>query len=121
MWNYQQRNAHGDGELDKDGAFEAISYSGTGDGRNNPDMEAVPNVGPIPKGLYRIGPATDDHPHLGPRAIPLIPVDHDAHGRTDFFAHGDSKTHDASHGCIILGRTMRDTMDASSDKDLMVI
>lgn len=121
MWTYQQRNAHGDGELDHDGVFEATSYSGTGAGRNNPDMEAVPNVGPIPRGLYHIGPATDDHPSLGPRVMALTPVGHNAHNRTAFFAHGDSANHDASHGCIILGRTMRDAMDASPDRDLMVV
>lgn len=120
MWTYQQRNAHGDGELDLDGEFEGTSYSGFEEGRNNPAMEGVANVGPIPRGLYRIGPAYT-HPHLGPVVMNLEPVGHDALGRTLFRIHGNNKTNDASHGCIITGRTLREKIDAGADRILRVV
>lgn len=120
MWTYRQRNAAGDGELDHDGVFEATSYSGKDEGRNNPAMEGVPSVGPIPRGLYHIDAARDGG-HLGPVVMNLDPVGHDALGRTLFRMHGDNARHDASDGCIILGRTIREAIDASPDRDLMVI
>lgn len=94
------------GELWLDGEYEGIGYSGRGDGRNNHDLEAVQGVGPIPKGKYRIN-APYYSEKTGPISFPLIPIDHKAHGRSGFMIHGDNVAHDASHGCIILGRTIR--------------
>src|SRR5215471_3014868 len=101
-WIYNQSS----GEFFHDTTYEGLGYSGLGDGRNNSDMESVPNVGPIPKGGYSIGPAYN-HEKLGPLVMNLDPVGHDAHGRSAFRIHGDSVTHDASKGCIILGRAIR--------------
>lgn len=76
-------------------------YSGRGDGRNNPDMQAIHNTGPLPRGPYTIGEA-ESHPVLGPLAMPLTPEDgNQMYGRGDFWLHGDNATHDASHGCIV--------------------
>lgn len=117
MWTYRQS----DGQLTHDGAFQGYGYSGTGDGRNNPDMQSVPNVGPIPKGTYIIGLWYDD-PHLGPCVMHLDPIpDTNTFGRTAFRIHGDNKAHDASHGCIILGPDLRHLIAKSEDRELMVV
>ena len=108
------------GETYLDGEFEGIGYSGTGDGRNNPDMEDVPNVGPIPRGKYKIGQPYYSS-RCGPICFPLEPVGHDAHGRTDLRIHGDNKTGDASQGCIILGRTIRSRIRDDRETELEVV
>lgn len=95
-------------------------YSGQGEGRNNPAMESIRSVGPIPRGQYHIGPAYDA-PGLGPCIMPLTPVGHDALGRSGFFIHGDSKKGNASHGCIVLPRRARKFVGASKDRGLLVM
>ena len=45
-WTYSQTS----GELDQDGNKVATGYSGAGIGKNNPVMQNVHNVGPIPQG-----------------------------------------------------------------------
>lgn len=97
-----------------------IGYSGTGDGKNNPEMEAVRMIGPLPRGDYEIGPIYDTL-HLGPRVMPLTPIGHDALGRSGFFIHGDNAKHDASHGCIILPRGVRELIGAAGDRHLRVV
>ena len=42
-WTYAQQS----GELEQDGRPVASGYSGAKDGKNNPALENVPNVGPI--------------------------------------------------------------------------
>lgn len=81
----------------------AIAYSGHGDGINNPSLEAIRGVGPIPVGLWDIMNPHDSSV-TGPYSLPLVPVEHDAHGRTLFRIHGDNRKGDksASHGCIIM-------------------
>lgn len=76
-------------------------YSGTGEGRNNPDLEARRSLGPIPVGKWTIHPPHRS-PNTGPYTMALTPLEHDAHGRSLFRIHGDNSTHTASHGCIIL-------------------
>lgn len=119
---YLQRNEHGDGELTLDGNFEGTAYSGHGEGRNNTAMEDVPNIGPIPRGKYKIvQPPQANHPKLGPIVFHLEPVGHDAHGRTAFRIHGDNKNHDASEGCIIAGRTIRERIRDDKETELEVV
>ncbi|MEO6339536.1 MAG: tlde1 domain-containing protein [Caulobacteraceae bacterium] len=115
-WTYDSRTGafgHGSGII-------TTGYSGTGSGRNNPDLEAAKNVGPIPRGKYRIGQAIN-HPRLGPIAIPLTPDGHDAKKRTEFFIHGDNLNHNASHGCIILNHNARQRVAHDGDKMLEVV
>lgn len=110
------------GETVLDGHFEGIGYSGFGEGKDNPAMEAVPNIGPIPRGHWKIG-APVTHPHLGPLAFPLTPVGHDAHKRTEFFIHGANALHpnDSSHGCPILGRSIRERIRDDKETELDVV
>lgn len=115
-WTYRQR----DGELTHNGEFVGAGYSGRGEARNNPDMEAVPNEGPIPRGRYRVAGARFSQ-RLGPCVMNLDPIGHDALGRTDFRIHGDNANHDASHGCIILGPLIRRAIADSGDQTLEVV
>jgi len=117
MWLYKQST----GDLWHAGSYEGRGYSGHGEGVNNGALEADPGVGPIPKGLWKIGPAHTS-PHTGPITMDLTPVGHDAHGRTLFRLHGDNDAlnHSASRGCIILGRALRLAISASGDDDLKV-
>lgn len=116
-WGYQQST----GDITRDGAPVGIGYSGTGAGRNNPEMQYVPNVGPIPVGTYSIGPARADG-HLGPCVMDLDPVDGtDTHGRSEFRIHGNDAADDASHGCIVAGPGIRNAIALSTDRTLTVI
>ncbi len=86
-----------------------VGYSGAGSGRNNPALEDVVDVGPIPAGRYTIGRAQNS-PHLGPIVMALTPFGHTAHNRTGFMIHGDNRSHNASHGCIILPHDVREAI-----------
>lgn len=108
MWKYSQTT--GNLYINGDDVPIAVGYSGFGQGKDNPDLQDVHNVGPIPVGLYNIGPAYD-HPELGPVVMNLEPtITTNTFGRSEFRIHGDSKEHpgSASHGCIILPRSIRD-------------
>ena len=121
MWTYSQ----GTGLLrDPTGAAISMSgYSGHGAGLNNPGMQEIPDVGPIPCGLWDIGPAqTVDH--LGPLAMALTPrPETDSYGRSGFWLHGDnaSENHSASCGCIVEAESVRSAVAVSVDRVLRVI
>jgi hypothetical protein len=96
-------------------------YSGTGAGRDNPAMQGVHNVGPIPQGAYEIGTPHDTATH-GPYVMRLTPKPHTVtYGRAGFLIHGDNKRHDASHGCIILARDLRHKIWSSGDHKIDVV
>src|SRR6266545_322111 len=96
------------GKLLLNGKEIGCGYSGHGDGVNNPAKEKEKDVGPIPAGLWTIGPAFK-HDTKGPLVMRLTPDGHKAHGRDGFMIHGDNKKMDnsASEGCIILGPEVR--------------
>lgn len=116
-WQFKQSNGvltHGDD-------FTGVGYSGTGDGRDNPDMQEVHNVGPIPCGEYTIGDAHADG-KLGPCVMNLDPKPGtETFGRSLFRIHGNNVSNDASHGCIVMGPSIRQAVSASEDRDLVVI
>lgn len=115
-WEYHQRT----GTLLHDGVFQGSGYSGKDYGRNNPVMQDQRGYGPIPQGRYRIGPAYDD-PHLGPCVMHLDPeLGTETFGRDLFRIHGDNARHDASHGCVIIGPTLRRLVAGSGDHELLV-
>lgn len=115
--------AQSTGRLSRGGGFEGSGYSGHGAGLNDPDSEAIANVGPIPRGKWRIVRWDEHHADKGPIVAVLEPVGHDAHGRSAFLIHGDNSlgNHSASHGCIILQRAVRVKMRDSGDMDLEVV
>ena len=116
-WTYSQTS----GELTHDGKFIGTGYSGTGFGRNNPAAQNLQTVGPVPQGSYIIGDAYDD-PKLGPCVMHLdADADTEVFGRSAFRIHGDNARHDASHGCVILGPSIRQLIADSDDADFEVI
>jgi hypothetical protein len=109
------------GKLTLDGKEVATGYSGHGDGKNNPDKEKEKNVGPIPRGLYKIGKPRE---YKGmANCFDLTPDGHDALGRTGFLIHGDSKSAPgtASRGCIILAPEVRKKIAESGITRLKVV
>jgi hypothetical protein len=98
-------------------------YSGHGEGLNNPDMEQVQGVGPLPRGKYRVGPAYDD-PHLGVCVMHLDPLPGtNEFGRSLFRMHGDNShmDHTASDGCIIAPHDVRVHVSGALDRVLEVV
>ncbi len=118
-WTYSQST----GRLSHDGLHVGDGYSGHGDGLNNPSMQSVQGVGPLPRGRYRIGGAYDDQ-HLGPCVMHLDPEPGtETHGRSLFRMHGDNAeaNHTASDGCIIMGPSVRRAVASSPDRELEVV
>jgi hypothetical protein len=115
-WTYSQTT----GDLTLNNAAVGKGYSGTGAGRDNPAMQGVRNVGPIPQGTYEIGAPHDTTTH-GPYVMRLTPLPQTVtFGRAGFLIHGDNKRHDASHGCIILARDIRHKIWSSGDRRIQV-
>ena len=124
-WTYSQ---NGRQLLDPDGNPAGMGYSGHDEGYNNHDAQETRDVGPTPVGTYGIG-SPFRHPVAGPVTMRLTPsADTNVFGRDGFMIHGDSADHAAnptprssvSHGCIILARPIREAIDASDDKTIIV-
>ena len=118
-WTYEQDS----GMLLQDGREVAVGYAGGGEGKNNPEMQEVRNIGPIPQGIYTIGEPRNTGKH-GPYVLDLTPdPDNEMFGRSEFLIHGDSisKPGEASQGCIILPRSVREAIVESGDRQLVVI
>ena len=120
MWTYKQST----GELtNAAGDVVAKGYSGAPAGKNNPAMQNVPDVGPIPEGQYTIGTPFNSPDH-GPFAMHLTPDPaNEMFGRSAFLMHGDSLEHPgcASEGCIIMPRPVREATWNSGDLALLVV
>lgn len=126
MWSYRQST----GGLYRGADYHGKGYSGRDWGKNNPAAEAVPGIGPIPAGKWRMVDIYDST-RVGPRAIVLHAMDgHDddfedftGQRRGAFRIHGDSVRlpGTASHGCIILPRAIRLEMWQSGDHILEVV
>lgn len=125
MYTYSQ-GAH---TMEKDGALVSTTgHSGNGAGRDNPNMQNVPDVGPLPRGRYKIGPwvmglRRGPLSSLGPVTASLTPVP-DANGSTSwmcgrfgFFIHGP----ELSEGCPVQLLSIREAMARSGDDDFEVV
>lgn len=120
MWVYNRPT----GELSHNGKVVGKGYSGNGEGLNNPAIESVKDVGPIPAGEYTIGDFFDDIGGKGRLVCHLIPsVLNMMFNRSGFMIHGDNKemNHTASEGCIILAQFIREIIFASKDYNLTVL
>ena len=124
-WVYSQST----GQLthvDPDGNIDYTAnggYSGNGNGLNNPAMQNVQNVGPIPQGSYTIGP-WHHADSTGPGTMNLTPnAGTNTFGRTLFRIHGDNsaQNHTASNGCIVEPRNVRQQIANSNDTCLQVV
>jgi hypothetical protein len=120
MWTFIQQTGY---LLDAAGQLFYQGYSGNGDGKNNPAMQAVPNIGPLPCGSYIIG-EPEDSPRTGPYTLPLIsdPAN-EMFGRSLFRIHGDNiaAPGTASDGCIVVNQPYRTQIWESGDHQLSVV
>lgn len=126
MWIWEQKH----GVLRHDDDFVSFGYSGFGNGKNNPDMENLHDVGPIPKGRYTIETIVDgnnnpiDYEHKKAPVFRLVPAEsNEMFGRAGFLIHGDSISAPgtASHGCVIENHLIRMQILESGDKELEVV
>ena len=93
-------------DLAEEPYYNESGYSGKGQGRNNPNMQGVPDVGPIPRGEWRWG-RTYNSPNTGRDTVDLTPLNDNECFETErecdtFRAHGNNARNDASQGCIVL-------------------
>ena len=110
------------GALALNGKVIGAGYSGHEWGKNNPAACDVPGIGPIPPGKWGLV-AVRDSANTGPYTIILEPrPDTDTKGRSAFRIHGDNIKHPgtASHGCIILPRSVRERIWKSDERILTV-
>lgn len=92
----------------EDGRVLAQCYSGAGEGKNNPDLEQVIDVGPVPVGWYTLQEPEytepgEMSPH-GPYVVPLKPdTGNTMFHRGGFLVHGDNvhAPGTGSEGCVI--------------------
>ena len=120
MWTYQiaTRCLLHDGEV-----VSNTGWAGQGPWQDDPTETNVEKKGPLPCGLYTIGPAYH-HDKLGPVTMNLGPdAENEMFGRADFRIHGASATDSAhsSEGCIIQLRSVREQIAASPDRRLEVV
>lgn len=120
MWTFQQSSGR---LFDKTYHPVGIGYSGHLEGLNNPDLQERQGIGPIPRGVYKIGEPHDTDSH-GPYVMRLEPLpENEMFGRSGFLIHGDSRTApgSASLGCIILNKVLRQQIWESGDHLIGVI
>jgi len=119
-WKYRQNT----GEILFNDSIQGVGYSGYGSCMNDSDYDMLKDEGPIPQGLWQIGRPYDSEEH-GPYVLPLQPMPGtDTFGRSGFLIHGDrlaGPPKSASHGCIILGRALREQIAESGDRVLEVV
>lgn len=121
MWVYHQLSGH---LYSPDGILIcSYGYSGKGVGKNNPALQHLKRVGPIPRGLYTIGIAYK-HPVLGILTMNLYPYpENEMFHRGSFRIHGDSfkDPGNASNGCPVFPSWVRRQISESKDKVLQVV
>lgn len=99
-------------------------YAGREQGKNNPDMQNVKGIGPLPVGWYIALQEPADDAVVGKYAIRLSPDrGNEMFGRNSFFMHGDSAEHPglASHGCIVMPREVREWFWNDTEHVIQVI
>lgn len=125
MWTWDQSA----GKLFHNGNLVSSGYAGKGRGKNNPALQGVQGIGPIPRGKWKILAPYNSN-NTGKYTLPLHKVDSnpnddfdDVTGRGAFRCHGDSikAPGTASQGCIILPLAIRMQIWQSGDHDLEVV
>ena len=107
--------------LDALGTLLGTGYAGHGEGVNNPALQEIHNVGPLPKGIYTIAAPVDSGSH-GPYVMWLTPdpANH-MFGRGGFGIHDDEIKNPgkrlASTGCIVMNKPSRVAIWAAAQKD----
>ncbi len=105
-------------------------HAGHGSGFNNPDATQQVGVGPLPVGLYYLGPWQDGIVYgpawarLGPLISRLNPdPENTMYGRCDFACHGGNGSNPPSDsdGCVILQHCDRQAICDSGETQVTVI
>lgn len=115
----------------------AHGWAGNHAGKNNPDMDNIPCVGPLPIGGYTGGSCDengvfvegrweDHHDHLGNMVMFWKPdATNEMHGRGDFFCHGPAqdpaKYGQESRGCTVVPHDDRQKIKDSGVYRLEVV
>jgi hypothetical protein len=127
MWIYSQRTGELYWEHPPVRELIGTGYSGAGSLKNDPAMQCISDLGPIPRGEYTIGPIGAYGPGgVLKSALPLTPDpsnDMCSPPRSNFLIHGDSAQHPgwASGGCIIMALSIRQKISQSGDNRLRVV
>ena len=113
--NYSQTS----GQMTQDdGTLVATGFSGNNSrpgvnpnhlqGMNNPEMQSVHCIGPLPQGTYSVGP-WGPHSELGPNSAALTQTSGETYGRDGFYIHGpgENDPENSSEGCIVIGHDER--------------
>ena len=120
MYTYSQST----GALSQNGQPRLTGYAGHGNGVNNPALQDQHDIGPLPRGRYRMI-SLFDSPHTGLATIVLDPdPSNQMVGRSGFRIHGDNAAMNqtASNGCIIAGHAPdRKSIWDAGDHDLEVV
>lgn len=128
-WKYCQKT----GFLPHNGILVVVGYSGNGEGFNNPALEHVADVGPLPCGRYKIVGPPFNHPKHGPYCLHIVPDKETrkkilAYGRDpdSFLFHGKPlpprDINSGSEGCICVSPAeKRSYIYQSGDADLEVV
>jgi hypothetical protein len=94
------------------------AYAGHPPHVNDPNACEMVGIGPIPPGLYEIGPPIDRPKSVGVYAMALEPcVGTDTYGRSGFYIHGDDAAkspQSSSDGCIVASRPVREAIWAEA-------
>jgi Protein of unknown function (DUF2778) len=122
VWQYEQSSGF---LVAPDGTkLYPSGYAGRDSGKNNPSMQAIKYVGPLPQGFYTMTELIEDDPVTGRYTIVLVPdPSNEMFGRDTFRIHGDSieEPGNASDGCIVQYLTNRVTAWTSPDHRLEVV
>jgi hypothetical protein len=92
---------------DAAGKLLGTGYAGHGEGVNNPALQSVHDIGPLPQGSYTINSPVNTTTH-GPYVMWLTPDPaNQMSGRSGFGIHADEMANPgkrlASTGCIVIG------------------
>ena len=90
-------------------------------GRNNPLMQDVHFIGPLPQGVYRVGEWGMHHP-VGDLSAPLTQIAGETYGRNAFFIHGPggADPENSSEGCIVIPHNDRVAVAALQPETITV-
>ena len=106
------------------GKILGVGYSGYPPHTNRVESESLHNLGPLPRGLYKMTELIAKSSH-GPDAIRLEPLpETEMFGRDGFLIHGERlmpPAGEASNGCLILGHDIRLEIWNSGDHLLEVV
>lgn len=116
------------GAIRKDGVLVGSGYAGAPGFVNDPSATALKAKGPLPVGIYKIGPSEAQHQSLGIFVLPLEPQPgNEMFGRGDFYFHGANAAKDldgqqaSSEGCIVTDHDTRVLIDQDADHMLAVV